>query len=98
MTYYGVVVADLRSAQAFVFDLDGTIYLDDELLPGAAEAIGALREAGRKVVFVTNKPLELPSDYAAKLTRLGIPAGPHDVVSSTDALVHYLHEYAAGAT
>ena len=97
MTYYGVMAVDLRSVGAFIFDLDGTIYLDDALLPGADRVINALRDAGRKVLFVTNKPLELPSDYAAKLTRLGVPAQRDDVVSSTDALLYYLRQYAAGA-
>jgi NagD protein len=94
----GVMAIDLRSVGAFVFDLDGTIYLDDALLPRADEVISALRASGRKVLFVTNKPLELPSDYAAKLTRLGVPAHHEDVVSSTDALLYYLKEHATGAS
>ena len=97
MTYYGVMEVELRSRRAFVFDLDGTVYLDDELLPGAAAVISVLRESDRRVLFVTNKPLELPSDYAAKLTTLGVPTAPEDVVSSTDALLFYLHEKASGA-
>ena len=82
---------------AYVLDLDGTVYLDDALLPGAADTIAALRAAGSRVAFLTNKPLELPRDYAAKLTRLGVPCDAGDVVSSTDALVLYLNEHAAGA-
>jgi NagD protein len=73
-----------------VFDLDGTLYLGDALIPGAAETVSQLRLAGSKVLFLTNKPLEVPADYAAKLTRLGIDATPSEVVSSTDALVRYL--------
>ena len=37
-------------------------------------------------MFVTNKPLETAGDYAAKLTRLGIPTGREDVISAVDAL------------
>lgn len=81
----------------YVFDLDGTLYLGDELLPGAAEAVAAVRGAGARVAFLTNKPLERPAAYAAKLHDLGIAAGPADVVSSTDALVRYLRAEAAGA-
>ncbi len=81
----------------YVFDLDGTIYLGDALLPGALHAVTTLRAAGSRTVFLTNKPLERPSAYAAKLTRLGIPTEPHEVVSSTDALLGYLRAYAAGA-
>ena len=80
----------------YALDLDGTVYLGDELLPGAGEAIAALRAAGARIVFVTNKPLETSADYAAKLTRLGVPAEPQDVVTAVDALVRYLHEHHDG--
>ena len=82
----------------YVFDLDGTVYLDDEALPGAVDVIARLRAEGARVVFATNKPLEQAADYAAKLTGLGIPAGPYDVVTALDSLVAYLqqtHEHAS---
>jgi NagD protein len=81
----------------YVFDLDGTLYLGDRLLPGAAETIAAIRRYGARVAFLTNKPLEAPATYAAKLTDLGIPAEPREVVSSTDALLRYLSSAAPGA-
>ena len=81
----------------YVFDLDGTVYLGDALLPGAADAVARLRGAGSRAVFLTNNPTSLPADYAAKLTRLGIPATPPEVVSSTDALLGYLARHAQGA-
>lgn len=74
----------------FVFDLDGTIYLGDTLLPGAQEVLEAIRGADRRVVYVTNKPLESSASYADKLTRLGLPTADDEVVSSLDALVRYL--------
>lgn len=86
-----------RFYPGYVFDLDGTLYLGDALLPGAAVTVRSIRSRGGRVAFLTNKPLELPEDYAAKLTRLGIPAGPEDVVSSTDALRLYLREHAPAA-
>ena len=74
----------------YVFDLDGTVYLGDSLLPQAAETIRELRRRGSHVVYVTNKPLETADDYARKLTRLGVPTARADVVTSVDALVDYL--------
>jgi NagD protein len=76
----------------YALDLDGTIYLGDELLPGAAETVRGLRERGARVVFVTNKPLETAEQYAANLDRLGIPATADDIVTAVDALVQYLRE------
>ena len=86
-----------RRFGAYVFDLDGTLYLGDRLLPGAAETVAAVRDAGARVAFLTNKPLETTAAYAAKLTDLGIPATAGEVVSSTDALLRYLARHARGA-
>ncbi|MGK2849457.1 MAG: HAD-IIA family hydrolase [Candidatus Limnocylindrales bacterium] len=81
----------------YVFDLDGTLYLGSQVLPGAAETVAAIRDHGARLAFLTNKPLERPSAYAAKLRDLGIPADDREVVSSTDSLVRYLRAAAPGA-
>ncbi|MDI6870863.1 MAG: HAD-IIA family hydrolase [Bacillota bacterium] len=73
-----------------IFDLDGTIYRGEALLPGAREALTALRLAGIRRVFLSNKPLERPSAYAAKLTRLGIPTTEAEVINSSRVLAAYL--------
>ena len=59
--------------RGWLFDLDGTVYRGEELIPGADATIAALRAAGRRVVFLSNKPLQTRADYARKLTKLGIP-------------------------
>lgn len=87
----------MRRFEGYAFDLDGTVYLGDELLPGARETIATLREDGARIVFVTNKPLETNADYAAKLTRLGVPAEAADVVTAIDSLLAYLGEHHPGA-
>ncbi len=86
-----------RIYAGYAFDLDGTVYLGDELIPGADEAVEWLRTSGSRVVFVTNKPLENASGYAAKLSRMGIPAEPSDVVTALDSLVRYLVRNHLGA-
>ncbi len=83
--------------KGFIFDLDGTVYLGERLLPGAERVIRLLREGGKKVVFLSNKPLYTREDYAAKLTRLGIPTEPAEVVNSTFVLIRYLGKVAPGA-
>ena len=85
-----------RIFAGYVFDLDGTVYLGDHLLPGARETLDELKRIS-KVVYLTNKPLEMPEDYAAKLTRLGVETSPEEVVSSTDSLLLYLGRQAPGA-
>ncbi len=74
----------------FVFDLDGTVYLGEAALRGAVEGIAGLRQRGKRVLFVSNKPLEPRTSYAAKLTRLGIPTEPDDVITSGYVMGHHL--------
>jgi arabinose operon protein AraL len=76
--------------KGFIFDLDGTVYRGDSLIPGADRVIRLLREKGKKVVFLSNKPLQTREDYASKLTRLGIPTQPEEVINSTFVMTHYL--------
>jgi len=81
-----------RRIDGFVFDLDGTVYLGEKALPGAVEAITELRRRGKKTLFVSNKPLEPGSKYAAKLTRLGIPTTNNDVITSAFVLGYHLSQ------
>ena len=83
--------------RGWLLDLDGTVYLGDRLIPGAAECLATLRAAGRRIAFLTNKPLQTRAEYAAKLTRLGVPAAPDDVVNSSLVLARYLRDRDPGA-
>jgi NagD protein len=83
--------------RGWLFDLDGTVYRGEQLVPGAAETIAALRADDRRVAFLSNKPLETRADYARKLTRLGVPAAADDVVNSSLVLARHLATLDAGA-
>ena len=83
--------------RGFIFDLDGTVYLGELLLPGAKTAIAALREAGRRVCFLSNKPIQSRRDYAEKLTRLGVPTDVEEVINSSYVLARHLAREAPGA-
>jgi NagD protein len=75
---------------AYIFDLDGTIYLGDALLPTAAETINHLSALGRRTVFLSNNPTHSRDAYAAKLTQLGLPTPVADILTSAMVLVHFL--------
>lgn len=79
-----------RLYAGYAFDLDGTVYLGELLLPGAERTVAYLRAAGRPIVFLSNNPLRSREEYAAKLTRLGIPAELGDVINSSYVLVRHL--------
>ncbi|HYG57358.1 MAG TPA: HAD family hydrolase, partial [Symbiobacteriaceae bacterium] len=80
----------MRRYKGYIFDLDGTLYLSDRAIAGAPETVAELRAGGARVAFLSNKPIEPASAYAAKLTRLGIPAGPGDVLNSSIVMARYL--------
>jgi len=84
--------------RGWLFDLDGTVYRGEALIPGADTTIAALRTTGRRVAFLSNKPLGTRADYAAKLTRLGIPTDAEDVITSSLVLARHLARLDRGAS
>jgi HAD superfamily hydrolase (TIGR01450 family) len=81
----------------FIFDLDGTLYLGDGLIQGADAAVEGLRALGRKVAFVSNKPIGTREEYAEKLNKLGIPCRVDDVINSALVVATYLQKKRPGA-
>lgn len=76
--------------RGYIFDLDGTIYVDDLLIDGAIEAIQELRNDGHKIVFLTNKSIDTIDSYVKKLQRLGIDVSHEHVVNSNYLTARYL--------
>ncbi len=83
--------------EGLILDLDGTVYLSDELIPGVKGLLNGLREDGYKVVYLSNKALQRRSTYAEKLTELGVPTPEDQVVNSSYVMASYLAEIAPGA-
>jgi HAD superfamily hydrolase (TIGR01450 family) len=82
----------------YAFDLDGTIYLGDELLPGAKRLIETLRERGKRVVFLSNNPTKDPEMYSEKLTKLGLPTPPEETVNTIVTMTEWLLQNHPDAT
>jgi glycerol 3-phosphatase-2 len=76
--------------RAVVLDLDGVVYLGDQVIPGAAEALADVRELGVGVGFVTNNSYRLPEAVAEKLLALGVKAAAEEVFTSAQATVRLL--------
>jgi glycerol 3-phosphatase-2 len=86
-------VADLVAGYDLViFDLDGVLYLADQVIPGAVEATTRLRERGVPAAYATNNASRLAGDVASLLTSLGIAAGEGEVVTSAGASARLLAE------
>lgn len=83
---------------ALLFDLDGVVYVGQNVVAHAAEAIAAARARGVDCVFVTNNAARTPDAVAEHLNEIGVPAVRDDVVTSPQAAVSLLAAYVpAGA-
>ena len=76
-----------------IFDLDGTVYTGEHALSGAVETINRLRQQGKRILFMSNKPLNPRQTYSEKLTRLGIPTPVEAVITSAFVLGRYLAQH-----
>ena len=81
----------LKDIELFLMDMDGTIYHEDEIIPGALEFFALLRSQGKRYAFMTNNSSKGRKSYVEKLTRLGIVATEEQIVSSVNATIHYLN-------
>ena len=97
MSAPGAVDVVTRLYDGYLFDLDGTVYLGDALLPGAHRLITTLRALGRQTLFLSNNPTKDPEMYADKLTRLGLPTDPGHVVNPLVTLAAWLRREAPGS-
>ena len=77
---------DLGQLRGFAFDLDGTLWAGQTLLPGAVELITALQQGGKRVIALTNSSRSLASELSERLLGLGIPLQPADVVAAIELL------------
>ena len=86
-----------RVYAGYVIDLDGTVYLGDEPLPGAVDTLARIRDAGSRLIFLTNNPLRSAASYAERLQRFGVQAEEREIVTPLAVLTGYLNEHHRGA-
>ena len=81
---------DLHGIEAVFLDLDGTIYLGNELIPGALDFLSRCDTRGVKRFFLSNNSSRSVDQYVSKLLSLGIPVTSDDVLLSTHDLISWL--------
>lgn len=86
----------LKDKKLFLLDMDGTIYLDNDLFDGTLDFLDKVKKNGGRYIFVTNNSSKGVNAYVEKLRRIGIDAYEEDFLTSTDATIIYLNEYAKG--
>ena len=87
---------DLLHARLFLLDMDGTLYLGDDVFPGAVDFIHTLADTGRQYIYLTNNSSRAGTDYITRLRRLGFPCEAENVFTSGMATALYLNQHYAG--
>lgn len=75
---------------AVLCDLDGVVWLSGVGLPGAAQAVSRLRDAGLAVGFLTNNSSLTVAEYLSRLDKIGVRAAPEDLLTSAMAAAEVL--------
>lgn len=86
----------LEEIRCLLIDMDGTFYLGEKLLPGALDLIQTLRTQGKQFLFLTNNSSKHRSQYAEKISRLGLPISENQVLTSGEATAIYLKSQQPG--
>lgn len=82
----------LKDKKLFLLDMDGTIYLDNDLFDGTVDFLNTVRAKGGRYLFVTNNSSKSTDAYVKKLGSIGIEAAEDDFLTSTDATILYLQQ------
>ena len=82
----------LKNKKLFLLDMDGTIYLDNELFDGTKEFLQYVKSIGGRYIFLTNNSSKSVEKYIEKLASLGIESVAEDFLTSTNATVLYLEK------
>lgn len=82
----------LTQIRCFVLDMDGTIYLGDELFPFTNAFLRTVTEVGKTYCFFTNNSSKNAAAYLDKLARMGVPVTPEQMHVSTHVLLRHLQQ------
>ena len=88
----------LKNKKLFIFDMDGTIYLGEQVFPYAVDFINKLRKSGRKVLFFTNNASRSPETYVTRLEKMGFSPSSDEIMTSGDVTAEFLIRQRAGKT
>ena len=86
------MMKNLKEKKLYLLDMDGTIYLDNELFDGTLAFLERIRDIGGSYMFLTNNSSKSVTQYIAKLSSLGISTTAENFMTSTNATVLYLQK------
>ena len=88
---------EMTQINLFLFDMDGTLYLGNQLFEFTKELLERIKSVGKRYLFMTNNSSKSVMDYVKKLERLGIVAAEEDFITSSQATAYYLKLHHNGA-
>ena len=80
----------LEGIEAVFLDLDGTLYLGNNVIEGALNFLSRLEEKGIQRFFLSNNSSRSVTQYVEKLQGMRIPATSEDILLSTHDLLAWL--------
>ena len=83
-------MTDLKQIRLFLLDMDGTIYLDDDLFDGTLDFLNYVRSVGGRYMFLTNNSSKSVDKYIEKLAKFDIESTKEDFLTSTNATIVHL--------
>ena len=82
----------LKQTELFVLDMDGTFYLDTQILDGSLEFLRQVKRLGKRFVFFTNNSSKSPKTYIEKLERMDCWIDRSQIITSGDVMIRYLKD------
>lgn len=86
----------LEETELFVLDMDGTFYLDTQILEGSLEFLEQVKRLGKRFVFFTNNSSKSPKTYIDKLAKMDCNITREQIITSGDVMIQYLKEFYPG--
>ncbi|MFJ8260361.1 HAD-IIA family hydrolase [Rummeliibacillus sp. NPDC094406] len=85
-------MVNIDDFDAYCFDLDGTIYVGDVILPGVKETIDRLRRHDKKVLFITNTSIQTREECLQRLQKIGVNADLDEIITASFISAVYFFE------
>ena len=83
---------NFEKIKLFLIDLDGTTYLDNNLIDGVVETLDEIKKQGKNFCFVSNNSSLSKSEYLKKFKKLGLKILNNELITSSEQMVSYLKE------
>ena len=86
----------LDKYKGFIFDMDGTLYLEEKMIDGAVDVLNYLINKGKHLLFVTNKTTSTRSEYTNFFNKIGVEISKNQILTAANNCIKYLEKEFVG--